>query len=261
MTKCSGRWAGTAVRRPRSARGTGGRSVWRGLACLAVVMTGQVRAGDPPAAAFAALEVTPGWALVQIGHGEQKRFTSPLQAAFEGGAFTLQAASGALFFKRSDEPDGFGFVNQPLEGDGSITAKVTRFESFHHWGGAGVMMREENTPLGRYMCAMLETSHSKEPQADAGHTMAASIRMRREVGPEGFRVQRPDTVTLPVWLKVERHGQQVSGLYSPDGKEWKLLKEAAIPMGAKVHVGLTAWSRYNIKGMATFEDVQVRSGR
>jgi hypothetical protein len=261
MTKCSGRWTGTAVRWPRITCGRGVRGVWSGLACLAVVVTGPVRAADPPAAAFAAREVAPGWTLAQIGHGEQRRFTSPLQAAFEGGAFTLQADSGALFFKRSDDPDGIGFVHQSLEGDGSITAKVTRFENFHHWGGAGVMVREDGTPLGRYMCAMLETAHAKEPQADGGHGMAASIRMRREVGPEGFRVQMPDQVKAPVWLKVERHGQQVSGFYSPDGKEWKLLKEADIPMEAKVQVGLTAWSRYGIKGTATFEDVQVRSGR
>jgi hypothetical protein len=257
-----GPWSVTAGRLRPIARGVVGSSVWCGLALLlAATIGGQVRAADPPAAAFAAREVTPGWTLVQIGNGEQRRFTSPLQATFEGGDFTLQADSGALFFKRSDDPDGIGLVHSPLEGDGSIVAKVTRFENFHHWGGAGVMVREENTPLGRYMCAMLEPIHAKGQQADGEHAMAASIRMRRQVGPEGFRVQMPDRVTLPVWLKVERHGQQVSGFYSPDGKEWKLLKEAEIPMGAKVQVGLTAWSRYGIKGTATFEDVEVRSGR
>ena len=257
MTKRASRWPMTVGRSPRPAGGVGRRG-WCGLAVLAAVLGGQVRAADP-AAAFTAREVAPGWTLAQIGHGEQRRFTSPLEAAFEGGAFTLQADSGALFFKRSDDPDGIGFVHQSLEGDGSISAKVTRFENFHHWGGAGVMVREDGTPLGRYMCAMLETAHAKE--GDGGHGMAASIRMRRQVGPEGFRVQMPDHVKPPVWLKVERHGQQVSGFYSPDGKEWKLLKEAEIPMDAKVQVGLTAWSRYGIKGTAAFEDVQVRSGR
>lgn len=260
MTR-SGRWSVITVRSPRLARGVCGRIVFCGLAVLAAAVTDHVRAAGPPDDAFAAREVTPGWTLVSIGHGEQRSFGSPLQATFEGDVFALQAASGSLFFKRSDEADGVGFVNQPLEGDGSITAKVTRFDSFHPFGGAGVMMREENAALGRYMCAMLETKESKGKDGVVDRVARASIRMRREVGPEGFRVQQPDTVTLPVWLKVERRGQQVSGFYSPDGKEWKLLKEAAIPMGAKVHVGLTAWNRYNIKGMATFEDVQVRSGR
>ena len=172
------------------------------------------------------------------------------------------ADSGMLFFKRSDEADGVGFVHQPLEGDGSITARVTHFDGFHPWGGAGVMLRDENKPLGLYMCAMLETTHSKDlPENE--HSIAASIRMRRQVSNEGFRVVRPDQVLLPVWLKIERQGQKFSSFYSPDGREWKLLKEMEIPMGAKISAGLTAWNRYGKTkfGTVVFEDVQVNRVR
>ncbi|QDU26558.1 hypothetical protein ETAA8_16380 [Anatilimnocola aggregata] len=228
------------------------------LVLLAALMTSQAWAALPAANPFVSREVTPGWTLTHFGQGEQRRLEKPLEAAFADGKFTLQADSGMLFFKRSDEADGVGFVHQPLDGDGSITAKLTRFDGFHQWGGAGLMLRDENKPLGLYMCAMLETVHSKDlPENE--HPIAASIRMRRQVSNEGFRVVRPDQVKLPVWLKVERQGKKFSSLYSPDGQSWKLLKEAEIEMEQKVSVGMTAWNRYgNGKfGVVVFEDVRV----
>jgi hypothetical protein len=46
--------------------------------------------------------------------------------------------------------------------------------------------------------------------------------------------KRPDVVKLPVWLKIERQGQTFRSSHSPDGQEWKLLKEMEIPMGSKI---------------------------
>ncbi len=232
------------------------------LVFLAVIMTGPAWSADPPADPFASRSVAPGWTLSHFGKGEQRRLEAPLQATFMDGKFTLQADSGMLFFKRSDEADGVGFVHQSLAGDGSITAKVTRFDEFHVWGGAGVMLRDENKPLGLYLCAMLETVHSKE-QPEGGHSIAASIRLRRQVSSEGFRVVRPEQVKLPVWLKLERQGQKFRSFYSPDGQEWRLLKEMEIPMGPKISAGLTAWNRHGRTkfGTVAFENVQVRNTR
>lgn len=228
------------------------------LTIAALVLTSPAWSADPPANPFVSRAVGPGWTLSHLGNGEQRRFETPLQATFTDGKFTLKADSGMLFFKRSDEADGVGFVLQPLVGDGSITAKLTCFDGFHQWGGAGVMLRDENKPLGLYMCAMLETVHSKDV-SENDHPIAASIRMRRQICNEGFRVVRPDQVKLPVWLKVERQGKKCSSLYSPDGQSWKLLKEMEIPMGAKISAGLTAWNRYGKTkfGTVVFEDIQV----
>jgi regulation of enolase protein 1 (concanavalin A-like superfamily) len=238
---------------------TSGLLAWCGLSLLAAVVAGQTRAADPPSDPFASRDVAPGWSLVYIGKGEQRRLERPLQAEFAGGAFTLRTDSGTLFFKRSDEADGFGFVHQPLDGDGSITAKVTRFDDFHQWGGAGVMVRDEIKPLGLYMCAVLEKAKAKD--SPDGNEIAASIRMRRKISNEGHRVQQPDRVKLPVWLKVERQAQKVSAFYSADGKDWKLLKEAEFAPTQKVSAGLTAWNRGGKAGTVTFEDVQVHSVR
>lgn len=250
-----------AVSSRRRTRRTSELLVWCGLSVVSAVVAGQAWAADPPTDPFASRDVAPGWSLVHIGKGEQRRLERPLQAEFAGGVFTLRTDSGSLFFKRSDEADGFGFVHQPLDGDGSITAKVTRFDDFHEWGGAGVMVRDEIKPLGLYMCAMLETVKTKEPPPDGKYPIAASIRMRRQISKEGIRVVRPDHVKLPVWLKVERQAQKVSAFYSADGKDWKLLKEAEFAPTQKVHAGLTAWSRFGKAGTVTFEDVQVRGTR
>lgn len=216
---------------------------------------------------FATKEIAPGWTLSHFGQGEQKRFAEPLQAAFENGKFTLRADSGMLFFKRSDEADGIGFVHQPFEGDGSIAVKITKFDDFHEWGGAGIMLREENKPLGLYMCAMLETTHQKpatgKPPEKQDQHQAASIRARRQVNNEGFRVQQPKEVKPPVWLKIERQGKKFTSSYSNDGTTWNLLKEMEIDMGAKIYAGLTAWNRYGKGkfGTVVFEDVQIRSAK
>lgn len=228
------------------------------MSILVAMTSVQAGAADP----FAPREVGPGWTMTHFGQGEQRRLERPLEATLADGKFILKADSGMLFFKRSDEADGVGFVHQPLVGEGSITAKLTRFDGFHQWGGAGVMLRDENKPLALYMCAMLETVHSKDlPENE--HPIAASIRMRRQISNEGFRVVRPDQVQLPVWLKVERQGKKLSSRYSPDGKSWKLLKEAEIEMAQKVSVGLTAWNRYGQGkfGVVVFEDVRVASNK
>lgn len=221
---------------------------------LLTVLFLPVVAADP----FEAKPIAPPWTLIHFGQGEQRRFSEPLVVEHDAGKITLKADSGMLFFKRSDEADGVGFVHQTLEGDGSITAKITKFDAFHVWGGAGIMLRDVNKPLGNYLCAMLETVHSKDPAATE-HPMAASIRMRRQVSPEGFRVLRPDEVKLPVWLKVERQGKKFSSFYSQDGKSWKLLKEAEIEMGPKISAGMTAWNRSGKGkfGTVVFEDIQV----
>lgn len=228
------------------------------LTIAALIMTSQAWSAEPAANTFVSREVTPGWTLTHFGQGEQRRLEWPLEVTVADRKFTLIADSGMLFFKRSDEVDGVGFVHQLLVWNGSIIAKLTHFDGFHQWGGAGVMLRDENKPLGLYMCAMLETVNSKDlPENE--HAIAASIRMRRQVSNEGFRVVRPNQVKLPVWLKVERQSNKFSSLYSLDGKSWKLLKEADIEMGQKISVGLTAWNRYGKGkfGLVVFEDVQV----
>ncbi|MEY4181034.1 MAG: hypothetical protein RLY70_4609 [Planctomycetota bacterium] len=158
-----------------------------------------------------------------------------------------------------EQPAPDDHETSPDDHDGSITAKGTKFDDLHVWGGAGVTLRDENKPLGLYMCAMLETVHSKE-QPEGEHSIAASIRMRRQVSNEGFRVVRPDQVKLPVWLKIERQGRKFSSFYSPDGQEWTLLKEMEIPMGPKIAAGLTAWNRHSKTkfGTVVLDNVQVR---
>jgi regulation of enolase protein 1 (concanavalin A-like superfamily) len=120
-------------------------------------------------------------------------------------------------------------------------------------------VRDEIKPLGLYMCAVLEKAKAKD--SPDGNEIAASIRMRRKISNEGHRVQQPDRVKLPVWLKVERQAQKVSAFYSADGKDWKLLKEAEFAPTQKVSAGLTAWNRGGKAGTVTFEDVQVHSVR
>lgn len=238
-------------------------------ACIgAALIVAALAPAAPPAADPAPVDVTAGWKLTQIGLVEQKRrFTDPLEASFADGRFTLKATAGMLFFKRSDDPDGIGFVYQTLEGDGTVSAKVTKFDKFHHWGGAGVMLRDGTKPLDRYLCAMLESKPPpKTADADAPHTQVASTRFRREVEPAGLGLLKTDEVKLPVWLRVERKGKSFTTAYSTDGTKWKDIKTVEFDTGPTLLAGITAWNRLGktVIGTAEFEDVTVtpaKSGR
>ena len=64
---------------------------------------------------------------------------------------------------------------------------------------------------------------------------------------------------LSLWLQVRRHALTLEVEYSLDGREYHLMRQAHLPMGAAVEVGMMCCSPTGEGFTATFEDFAVRA--
>jgi hypothetical protein len=65
---------------------------------------------------------------------------------------------------------------------------------------------------------------------------------------------------FPCWLKLVRHGNEISGYESADGEKWQLSGKVTLDLPPDAVIGLTASShKKDILTTATFAHVKVRS--
>ena len=136
--------------------------------------------------------------------------------------------------------DKFYFMNQPLTGNGSITARVTSLTGIitypppNHdqivpgvvpWAKAGVLIKESLKQGAAYAAVMLTGSHGVRMQYNFIQDIAGR--------PGGASEQ------LPRWLRLTRVGDTLTGYESSDGKEWTEVSTAHLAgLPATVEVGL-----------------------
>jgi hypothetical protein len=75
----------------------------------------------------------PAWQSQDIGSVERAGRTT-----IDSGRFTIQASGKGI----SSRADGFRYVYKPLNGDGSIEARIVQLSNTGPWAKAGVMIRE-----------------------------------------------------------------------------------------------------------------------
>jgi len=140
--------------------------------------------------------------------------------------------------------DNFTFVHQPLDGDGEITARLSdmtgtiTYPPPNHdqivaglvpWAKAGIMVKAGTKPGAAYASMLLTGHHGVRMQSDFTHDVAAP----------GF--------SGPVWLRLRRTGDEVTGYASNDGTAWQRIgavKLAGLPR--TVQIGLFATSPSDI---------------
>jgi ABC-type transport system involved in multi-copper enzyme maturation permease subunit len=123
--------------------------------------------------------------------------------------------------------DDFYLVHRPLDGDGSITVRVTSLTggsnspggteaapgaptptlgSVHPWAKAGLIMKENTSQGSAYAAIMVTGGHGVRMQYNYTGDMA---------GPAGS----PSTDS-PRWLRLTRTGATITGYASTDGSTW-----------------------------------------
>jgi ABC-type transport system involved in multi-copper enzyme maturation permease subunit len=134
--------------------------------------------------------------------------------------------------------DVFQFVHQPLEADGSLTARVTSLvirtpsgagaspgAAVQPWAKAGLILRPSLVPGSPYVAIMTTGGHGVRMQADFVHDTAG----------------RPGAVSSssPRWLRLTRSGSMVIGYESVDGRTWTEVDRRQLPGGpSTVQVGM-----------------------
>jgi ABC-type transport system involved in multi-copper enzyme maturation permease subunit len=180
--------------------------------------------------------------------------------------------------------DSFSFVHQQLDGDGSITVRVTSLTEqvalvnggggagpdsgpswqpgIVPWAKAGLIVKADTTPGSAYAAIMATATHGVRMQYDYTHDVAGSATTVSK--------------TTPTWLRLTRSGDTLTGYESLDGKSWTkvgVTHLAGLP--SSVQAGLfvaspdhdvttediigTSTSGGPSKATATFDDASLQS--
>lgn len=140
--------------------------------------------------------------------------------------------------------DRLALVHRTLDGDGSITVRLTSFTGIitypppdHDeivaglvpWAKTGVIIKDGTRPGSRYAALMMTGRHGVHLQHDYVHDI------------EGTIGALPPNA--PRWLRLTREGDLVVGEESPDGSTWTTVGSARLAgLPTTVEIGLFATS-------------------
>jgi RHS repeat-associated protein len=164
---------------------------------------------------------------------------------FYNGAFTGKGAGADIY----GTADAFHFVYQPLNGDGTIVARIVSLQGSGTYPKAGVMIRETLT----------NSSNNVFVAFTPGSPGSILFQYRGSTG--GSTSQSSASGALPYWVKLVRSGNTFSGFRSPDGMNWvQIGSTQTISMATNVYVGL-ATDDNNNSALATsvIDNVSVTS--
>jgi len=149
------------------------------------------------------------------------------------GAFTVSGAGHDIF----GTADDFRFVYVQLSGDGSITAQVDSIVNTNVWAKAGVMIRESLAAGSKYAAVYA--------------TPGKGVRFQARLATDGSAVSdtpvaTPEQMALrtPVWVRLVRSGDTLTGFYSTDGVSWTAMSwnPQTVSMSGTVYIGLAVTS-------------------
>ena len=202
---------------------------------------------SPPSAVIAACAGLPGqWSSSDIG-----AITVPGFVEYDGAAFSMEGEGRKI----GGRADALHYLYAKMEGDGAITARVTRPMS-SQWATPGVMMRANLLPDSPHVSVLLHPhwqggliSRSK----NGGETAAG----RREPLGDHYVIKK-NRLSAPYWIRLERMGDVFSGSMSPDGIQWQSLGSIEVKMNRVIHVGLPACSQLpGVTTTVTYDRVRI----
>lgn len=180
-----------------------------------------------------------GWADADIG------------TVSVAGTATEDPASGILTLQGSGAgdiagtSDNFHYAYRQLSGDGEIIARIDSLTNTNAAAKAGVMIRESLNANSRHALMMVTS------------TQGAGLKWRSATG--GSSSQVTVSGAAPKWLKLERHGNMVTGYESADGVSWNVVQRVAVAMTNDVLVGLVACSKSSGLTTVTASQLQVQT--
>ncbi|GCE12262.1 hypothetical protein [Tengunoibacter tsumagoiensis] len=165
-------------------------------------------------------------------------------ASYTNGTFTVVGSGSDIWGGN----DGFRYVYQPLNGDGTIIAKVTGVQNTDGWAKAGVMIRETLTDSSTHAFMALTSSNGAAFQ-------------RRTTTSGSSSNTNNGTTTAPYWVKLVRSGTTFTGSISSDGSTWTQIGSDTVTMGSNAYVGLAVTAHNSsLLNSSTFTNVSVSTG-
>jgi len=154
----------------------------------------------------------------------------------ESDAYTV-VGCGADIWGTIDE---FHFASKRLAGDGSITAKIESLEDEDQRAKAGVMIRASLEPSAPFAAVYVTPN---------GGVIYQARPVWFALSDDYLATPEQAVLRVPVWVRIERNGDQFSAFYSSDGVTWTQMvwSPQTIPMPDSVYLGLALTSNDNKK--------------
>ncbi|RIK82215.1 MAG: hypothetical protein DCC68_06955 [Planctomycetota bacterium] len=162
-------------------------------------------------------------------------------------AATETFAVGGSGTRIGETSDSFHFAYQQLTGDGEIVARVTAIENTNNSAKAGVMIRQSlanNSPHAYMLAATASGSW---------------LRSRTTTGGSSSDSPRADEPFAPIWVRLVRSGDTLTGYTSANGVDWTLEGSTTIGgLPAQVFIGLATTATNNsVVNDSTYTNVTV----
>lgn len=162
-------------------------------------------------------------------------------ATYSNGTFTVKGSGVDIW----DANDSFQYTYQPLNGDGTITARVASIQNTDPWALAGVQIRESLSANAREATAAVTPSNGISFTWRSA-TSGSSSYTNGNAG------------TAPYWVRLQRSGNVFTAFKSTNGTTWTQYATATIAMGSSAYVGLAVTSHNNSTlATDTFDNVTV----
>ncbi len=157
------------------------------------------------------------------------------------GAITMSAAGTDIW----NTADQCRYAWKRLTGDGAIVARVESVGNTDPWAKAGVMIRESLAAGARFAAVYLTPGHGVRFQARAMGDLAAA-------SDTAVATPAQEVLAAPVWVKIERTGNDFKAFYSADGKVWTAMSwnPQTIDMTGTIYMGVVLTS-HNAASLCT----------
>lgn len=159
--------------------------------------------------------------------------SEPIGAVGPNGFGTITASgqaklgnAGSDIWNRSD---AFRFVHRPMSGDVRIQARIDRLQHVHPWTKVGVMVRAGTAANAPHAFIAITGTNGVAFQHRSS-TNDISNHLGGGAGNE------------PIWLRLERRGNDLIGYRSLDAITWVEVGRATMPLDQTVRVGLALTS-------------------
>jgi alpha-L-fucosidase len=153
------------------------------------------------------------------------------------------SGSGADIWGTADK---FYYACRKLNGNGSITARITSQQNTAGWAKAGPMIRESLNANSSYVINFMSPSNG------------VALQRRASTGGSAGGVAGATGLTPPYWLRLTRSGNTFTAERSANGTAWTTIGTTSVTMASSVYVGLAACSTVDGTLMqAAFDQVSV----
>ena len=144
-------------------------------------------------------------------------------ASYSSGEFTIEG-SGADIWGSADQ---FAYVHQGVTDGSTISARITSQTNTNTWAKSGLMFRETLDANSKFVDLVVSPGKG------------LNMQWRDTTGGTCGTLALESSITLPVYIKLERSGDTFNAYKSTDGSNWgSVLGSHTLAMNSTVKVGM-----------------------